>query len=151
MRQLGAMDERDIAVEEWKQLQTIIGRFDTLEFQIRGWLLVLLGILVTTLFTEKAQFHSGAFCIIGIFIVVAFCSMELMTRRPKRIAINRAHDVEDAIRQNEQFDSPRIADSISEGPKSTIRDLVAEFTIAHVWAFYLLLFFLILVVSMIRR
>lgn len=145
------MNERDIAVEEWKQLQAIIGRYDTLEFQIRGWLLVLLGILLTTLFSDKAQLKPAAFGAIGIFAVLAFCSMELTTRRPKRIVINRANDVERAIRRNEQFDSPRIADSISSSSNGTILDMVAEFKIAHVWTFYLLLFLLVSVVWFIRR
>jgi hypothetical protein len=145
------MDERDIAVEEWKQLQAIIGRFDTLEFQIRGWLLVLLGVLITALFSEKAQLQPSAFFVIGIFATAAFCSMELMTRRPKRIAINRAAEVEESIRLNGRFDSPRIADIISNGPKSTIWDMVAEFRIGHVWTFYLLLFLFVLLMWLIRR
>ncbi|RSL18621.1 hypothetical protein EDE15_4211 [Edaphobacter aggregans] len=145
------MDEKDIAVEEWKQLQTIIGRFDTLEFQIRGWLLVLLGVLLTALFSEKAQLKPSAFGLIGMFAVAAFCSMELTTRRPKRIAIIRAYDVEKAIRQNAQFDSPRIAYSFSNSPKATIWDILAEFKIAHVWTFYVLLFSIILAIWLIRR
>ena len=47
------MTPEDLAVEEWKQLQAIVGRLETLVFQNRGWLLLLLGALVAALYSEK--------------------------------------------------------------------------------------------------
>lgn len=75
--------------------------------------------------------------------------MELVTRQ--RLAIERAAVVELAIRDGQAADSPLIAYSLSQGPKSTIWDLVTEFGIAQVWTFYLLLFLMILLVWLIRR
>ena len=145
------MDERDIAMEEWKQLQTIIGRFDTLEFQIRGWLLVLLGGLITALYSEKTNLQPFAFFVIALFAIGAFCLMELTTRRPKRIAITRAYDVEQSIRSNGPYDSPGIAYNISEGAKSTIWNFLGEFKIATIWPFYILLFLFVVLMWLIRR
>jgi hypothetical protein len=101
-------------------------------YQIRGWLIVLFGLLITALFSEKTQLKPSAFLIVGLFSLAAFCATELMARRPKRIAINRAIEVEEAIRSNHGFDSPKIAESISNGPKSTIWNMVSEFGIAQV-------------------
>ena len=43
------------AMEEWKQLQTIIGRLQGLEYLIRGWMLLLMGGLVTALFGRGSR------------------------------------------------------------------------------------------------
>src|SRR6516225_4898547 len=57
-------DER--AMEEWKQFQVIIGRYDGFDFSIRGWLLVLVGAAIT------ARFSSATHISAWLFLVLAF-------------------------------------------------------------------------------
>jgi hypothetical protein len=131
-------DPEQGALEEWKQLQTIIGRLDTLEFQHRGWLLVLLGGLIAAVLTKPSTMSPVLFLVVGLIIVCIFCFMEMTTRMPKRTAIDRARKVERILQNGDPtYKGPAIAQTISEGASKTLKDIKRELRIANVWAFYI--------------
>jgi|HubBroStandDraft_5_1064220.scaffolds.fasta_scaffold70597_2 hypothetical protein len=137
------------AMEEWKQLQTIIGRLEGLEFQVRSWLLVLLGALIAVLFKEGPKLTGPVFLFAGLSIIVAFGYMELHFRVSKRAAINRVDRVESALRDEEPYDGPGIFRGLSErGPRSDLVTMKAEITVAHVWSFYIPLVLVVLILTL---
>jgi hypothetical protein len=135
------------ALEEWKQLQTIIGRLEGLEFQIRGWLLVLLGALIAALLSEKSRLTPHVFLIIGLTIVSIFCFMELTTRMPKRRAIHRARTVEQALQGNAEYNGPAIVANLSGDPSKRFKLLAREFLITNFLAFYVPLWILVAIIA----
>jgi len=149
--EISAPDAR--AMEEWRQLQTIIGRHEGLEFQVRGWLLVLLVALVAALFADKSKLSAAAFSSVGVLVIAAFGFMELMIRVPKREAIGRVAVVEAALRGDVTYDGPAICRTLSRGPgTSSWRDaLVSEIRILGVWTFYLPLLFVLAIVAAFSR
>jgi hypothetical protein len=80
-------DER--AMEEWRQLETIIGRYEGQEFQVWGWLFVLLGVFGTALYAEKPKLSGPVFAAVGGSLVLVYCSIELVIRIPKLTSVSR--------------------------------------------------------------
>jgi len=149
-------DPEQGALEEWKQLQTIIGRLDTLEYQHRGWLFVILGALVAGSITKPHTIEPGVFLLLGLSIVIIFCVMELMTRMPKRSSIDRAKFVEHVLQGKEfknrrgeviEYKGPDTANSLSGGDSTTFSAHMREFTVPGVWAFYIPLGLVIFMIS----
>ena len=83
------MTSESLAMEEWKQLHSIVGRLETLVFQNRGWLLLLLGGLVAALYAERRLLTGRLFALVGTLLVLLFCWTELVLRVPMRRAIHR--------------------------------------------------------------
>jgi hypothetical protein len=127
------------AMEEWNQLQIIIGRHEGLEFQIRGWLLLLLVALVAALFDDARQLSPTVFLVVGVLVIAAFGFMELMIRVPKREAIDRVGKVETALRGEQSYDGPAICRTLSRGPGTSAwsRTAISEIQILWFWTFYL--------------
>jgi hypothetical protein len=139
-------------MEEWKQLQTIIGRHEGLEFQIRGWLLVLLIALVAALFSDSSKLDPQVFFCASVLVIIAFGFMELMVRVPKREAIGRVAVVEAALRREVPYDGPAICKTLSQGPgTSPWSDTIAsEIRILGVWTFYLPLMVVVVIIAVSR-
>jgi hypothetical protein len=124
-------------MEEWKQLQTIIGRYDTLEFQHRGWLLVLVGALIAALYADKGRLSGGLFAVVAGTVWALFLWMELVSRLTKRKALWRVRAVETCLRGEAPYDGPRLSLSLSfPAAVPEWRMMLREVRIALVWAFY---------------
>jgi hypothetical protein len=137
-----------IGIEEWKQLQAIIGRLEGLEFQIRGWLLVLLGALIAAVLSDNSRLTPHVFLAIGLVVVSMFCFMELTTRMPKRRAIHRSRTVEQALQGDIEYKGPAIVASLSDFPGTRrVRMLVREFLIVNLLAFYVPLWILVAIIA----
>jgi hypothetical protein len=147
-------DER--AMEEWRLLQSIISRHETIEFQIRGWLLVLLVALVAALYADRTRLNNAAFGGIGAALVLLFLVMELIVRIPKRLAIRRVALVEAMLRGEKEYDGPGISLSLANRVISTkqpdrtmsqTRLLWDEIRIALVWLFYVVLLLVVAIIT----
>ncbi|SAL32911.1 hypothetical protein [Caballeronia humi] len=104
-------DER--AMEEWRQLQAIIGRYDGFDFSIRGWLLVLVGAAMTAHFSKGSPISTGLFVLLALTAIIALLMSELSIRVVKRRAINRVFVIEEALRKEADYDGPRISLTLS--------------------------------------
>lgn len=122
-------------MEEWKQLETIIGRYEGQEFQVRGWLFVLLGVLGAALFAEKPKFSGTIFIVAGVGLVVVYCSMEIVLRIPKRRAYSRVERIEEALRGEIAYDGPRISQTL-DSKKVSMNVIWRELRKTRVWFFY---------------
>jgi len=126
------------AMEEWKQLQSIIGRLETLEFQVRGWLLVLLGGLVAALLNGN-KLKPPIFALVSIPALFAFCGMELVFRRSKRAAIRRGEDRREPASRQHELRWPadlRRNDRWRRLALWNLRYLWKEARMVQVWSFY---------------
>lgn len=133
-------------MEEWKQLETCIGRYEGQEFQVRGWLFVILGVFGAALFAEKSKLSGPVFATFGGILVWVYCYMELIIRIPKRKAYKRVGEIEKALRGEVPYDGPRMSLALSaEGTKWEMA--WAEFRKLRVWSFYLSVFIVVVVVG----
>lgn len=121
------------AASELKQLQDIIARYESQAFQIRAWLLVLVGALVAGILKNLPPI---LFLVLCNVMVPVFAFMELITRRPKRRAIERVGSVEEALRGERDYDGPLVQRTLSASPHSKWRFVYAEIRVANFWAFY---------------
>jgi hypothetical protein len=142
------------AMEELKLLSAIIARYESFEFQLRGWLLLILGALIAALFAEKGHISGTLFGIIASLAVVIFLWMELIMRLTKRKAIWRFGVVEAALRDGSSYDGPAITRHLSKPPKGSSESyqmMRQEIKISLVWGFYLGLFIIILTLAITAR
>ncbi|MDM0105009.1 hypothetical protein QTH97_08695 [Variovorax sp. J22R24] len=142
--------ERLVAIEEFKQLQTIIGRHEGQEYQVRGWLLVLLGGLVAALFSgDNSRLFVWAFLAVGCVLILAFFFMELMIRVPKRESIDRVASIERALRGEIAYDGPLICETLSGGPGTNPWRSIAraEVKVLGVWSFYIPVLAIVLIIA----
>ena len=129
----------EIALEELRQLEAAIGRFDQLEFQLRAWLFVLLVGLVAGLLSERSKLTKADFRALAPAIVGLFSLVELVHRIPKRKAIYRVNKVERALRGEIKYDGPKIGASLTTrwARTKTLKLVRAEvLTVAPFWGFY---------------
>src|SRR5690349_476663 len=103
----------ECAMEEWKQFQTIIGRYDGFDFSIRGWLLVLVGATMTARFSNHTHISAALFLLLTFTAILALLMSELSFRVVKRRAILRVFSVEAALRNERKYDGPRISEALS--------------------------------------
>jgi hypothetical protein len=137
-------DER--ALEEWKQLETCIGRYEGQEFQVRSWLFVILGAFGAALYAEKSKLSGFVFAAGGGALVWVYCYMELIIRIPKRKAYKRVGEIEMALRGEIPYDGPRMSLALgSDGPKSPM--FWRELRKLRVWSFYLSVFMIVVVIG----
>jgi hypothetical protein len=113
LRRSGTQNRRDCDVATSRSLQAIITRIEQQEFQIRGWLLLILSALLAAVYSEKIKLNRAAFGSVSALLTVFFAFAELVVRVPKRKAIWRVDDVEEALRGEKPYDGPRITASIA--------------------------------------
>jgi hypothetical protein len=135
----------DLALEELRQLQAIIARYEGLGFQIRGWLLVLVGALVAAILKNLPP---ALFLLLNAFVVPVFALMELVTRGPKRRAIQRVGEVEGALRGEQVYDGPLIHATLSGSLHNRWTFAFAELRVINFWAFYGALLLVAVVVAL---
>ena len=105
-------NQREIAIEEWKLLESIIGRYEEIFFKIRGWLYALIAAFIIAFISGKISFCWWQFFIIGLFFIVFFLFLEFLQRGPIHRARNRAELIEDSIRKDESYVGPELSKSL---------------------------------------
>jgi hypothetical protein len=131
-----ASEPNSVAIEEWRQLQTIIGRYDGLDVTIRGWLLALLGGLLAAFFAKGSHIHWSLLYFVWFAAEIAFILIEGYSRAIKRVATDRSGEVEQSLREPPFFYyGPLIHERLSEGSLGW-RDIVSEALEVQVWIFY---------------
>ena len=141
------------AMEEMRILQGVIKRAEQQEFQVRGWLLVMLSALLAALYSEKSKLNGIMFGGVSGQLTLFFANAELITRIVKRKAIRRVARVEAALRGDGQYDGPMIAKSLSGewGMKTLLRLMWHEALIITVWGFYLPIWLIVLALATLNR
>ena len=140
------------AMEEWKLLSAVIARYESFEFQLRGWLLVILGGLIAALYAERSRLPWLRFAEIGSIVTIVFLWMELTLRRTKRKAIFRSRAVESALRGEVEYDGPAITQHLTGSPPiSRFQLILMEVRVSSVWVFYLGLLVIILIFAISAR
>ena len=144
------MNPQDIAIEELRQLQSVINRMEQLEFQVRAWLLALLGAMVAARLTNPNRLTGMQFLILGVMLSFVFLLMELVVRIPKRKAIKRVWRVEGALRGDCVYDGPRISISLSAGwqNRAVFSLMFQELRILPVYGFYIPVVAILVIVSL---
>lgn len=144
------LDPAAVAIEEWKQLQEVIGRLEGLEFQVRGWLLALLGALAAALLSSHLK--SLLFIVTSVLVIVTFCLMELLFRGAKRAAIDRGLVIEEYMQSPGQksYNGPRIGHSLSieRTWRDDVTSIKSELVVTQVWSFYAALLVVVLALSL---
>jgi hypothetical protein len=136
------------AMEEWKQLEQITGRYETQEYQVRGWLFVLLSVLGAALLAERSKISGPVFGVVGGCLVWVSCSMELVIRIPKRKAFKRVAEIEKALRGEVPYDGPRM--SLALGTSEPIGpQMLAQFLKLRVWSFYATVFVIVILIGIV--
>jgi len=107
-------DSRQMALEELKQLQAIIGRYDEHMFKIRNWATAIGGAIVIARLTY--HINPWVLIIFAFIAMVVILYVDLLHRSPQRLAINRVKVIEKYLREPASvYDGPRIGESLSKG------------------------------------
>lgn len=91
------IQRNNATIEEWKHLESIIGRQEQIIFQMRRWLYALITVLFIAYITGKTILLWYHFLVVGLVLVVLFLAVECLQRGPLRRAIKRAKSVEASI------------------------------------------------------
>lgn len=144
---MGQSTERSLSIEEMKVLSSIIGRIEGSIYQKQGWLFTMITGLALLLFKDNPALCKEQFFTVSVIATVLFYLADAIQRVPVHRAIVRSKLVEKALRENRHFDSPSVSDSLGNG--KNIEDLFETAIRFRVWAPYLLIFGVIVVVYVI--
>jgi hypothetical protein len=139
--------KRSSAIEELKILSSIIGRIENAIYQRQGWLLTLITGLTLALLKDNPLICKQQFLAISIPITIVFYIADIVQRVPVHRAILRSENVEKSLRENNNFDSPLISKSLSEG--NNIKDFLKIAHKLRVYAPYLGIIAVIVIICLI--
>lgn len=139
--------KRSSAIEELKILSSIIGRIENAIYQRQGWLLTLITGLTLALLKDNPFICKQQFLAISIPITIVFYIADIVQRVPVHRAILRSENVEKSLRENNNFDSPLISKSLSEG--NNIKDFLKIAHKLRVYAPYLGIIAVIVIIYLI--
>lgn len=128
-------NNRLTAIEELKTLSSIIGRIENAIYQKQGWLFTLIIGLTLALLKDNPLISKQQFAAISILITIVFYIADAVQRVPVHRAIRRSKNIENSLRNNNNYDSPRISESLGEG--CNINDFFAVALKFRVFAPYL--------------
>lgn len=93
------MEKENIAIEEWKQLESVIQKYDDIRMRINGWLLALLSAYLASVFTDKLQLPIAGLITLPIVVIVLFHITETGIGVGEARAIKRKKYVEECLRE----------------------------------------------------
>lgn len=106
------MKKEDIAVEEWKQLESVIQKYDDIRMRINGWLIALLSAYLASVFTDKLQLPITGLITLPIALIILFHIAETGIGVGEARAILRKKYVEECLRVGKNYDGPRVSESL---------------------------------------
>ncbi|WP_020587119.1 hypothetical protein [Desulfobacter curvatus] len=118
------MDKNDIAVEEWKQLESVIQKYDDIRLRLNGWLIALLSAFLVAVFTDKFELSIGTLVTLPIAVILFFYIAETCIGVGEARAIVRKKYVERCLRQGDDYDGPRVSESLE--PTRDYKILIPE-------------------------
>ena len=139
--------ERSLAVEEMKVLSSIIGRTEAAIYQKQYWLFTLITGLAVVVLKDSPLICKEQFAVISIMATVIFYVADVIQRVPVHRAIARSKHIEKALRENRDFDSPKLSESLGTG--KSLSDFFESAQRFRVWAPYLLIIILILAIYLV--
>jgi uncharacterized membrane protein YidH (DUF202 family) len=116
------MDQMEMAHHELDRLQDIITRHEGFMFTLRGWLLAIIGGLLTAYYSQSidisaALLRIALLTIVGLFLVLESRHMNLV-----EAVVDRATKIEELIRQHRfeppdahWYDGPRVSEACLDG------------------------------------
>ncbi len=104
----------EIALEEYRQLQAIIGRHEDHAFKVRGVMYALLTALAVPVFSHDRILAGRQFALLAAIIILLFLFVELVHRGFVRLAIERTDALETILRTQAPYDGPLITQSLGQ-------------------------------------
>jgi hypothetical protein len=139
------------AIEEWRQLRTVINNGIEQQFKVRYWLLILLTALLAAVYADKMNLGAGVFVIVSLLLTICLAFVELVVREFKRRAIDRCRAVEASLRYpaKAEYDGPQIEESLGAcwDLKATIPQLLQEAKFFTFWTFYVAIWLVVLLLA----
>lgn len=114
----------DLALEELKLLQEVIGRHENHAMRVKGLLFVIIAGLTAATYAEGMKGSRGWMFVGAIGLTLLFMVWELYHRAISQQAIIRAGKVESQLRGKADYDGPRIGHSLSN--KIELQHLITE-------------------------
>lgn len=114
----------DLALEELKLLQEVIGRHENHAMRVKGLLFVIIAGLTAATYAEGMRGSRGWMFAGAIVLTLLFMVWELYHRAISQQAITRAGAVESQLRGEADYDGPKIGHSLSN--KIELQHLIAE-------------------------
>ena len=111
------MHAETIAVEEWRLLQRIIARKETIVFRIRGCCYLLLVVLGAAIFHARTHLAEWILLYLAYLVALTFFAVEVGQKVALRRAIDRSRQVEHSLREGFPYDGPRLGDTLSAPAK----------------------------------
>lgn len=113
-------DKKQLAMEEWKILQTIVTSKNAEIRRLNSWLA---GVLVAIGFasTTELQLPQGWELVQLLFVIFfAFHVAELGVIARRRIAVRRTNYVERCLRENLTYEGPLVSETLQESRKMKV-------------------------------
>lgn len=136
----------DLAVEELKMLQEIIGRHESHAMRIKGLLFVIIAGVTAAIYTKDLEVSRSWMLFGSTILTLLFMVWELYHRALSQQAIIRSGQVEAQLRKELEYDGPLIGHALSH--KIRVEHLWAEAcrpwnwtSLIVVWASLFFLFF----------
>jgi hypothetical protein len=134
------MNDKDVAIEELKILQTIIHNQDIIFSRIRGWCVVVVGGISIGLLSDKIQIPNAPYLAISTLIVFTFTWTEAIHRVAQKRAMTRSGDVESFLRGEREYDGPLIRNSLNK--TNRFKDQIGTFSNRRFIGFYFAILFI---------
>ena len=105
-------------VEELKLLQSIIDRQAMIRVRIMTWLFGFLSGLTVAFWTNNIQISRFEYLASGLLLTFIFWWMIQSQHVISQLAIGRFADVEKLIREKQEYDGPRISETLVQAANS---------------------------------
>lgn len=140
-------DEKDLAFKELSLLQTLIDRQEKNRLQFRGWHIGLLTATSIAFLSKDRILSNKDFLIIGSSLTIIFSFLELIFGITENRAIERSLKIEKLIREDSNYDGPRIGLSLRPHKFLSIK----EFKYKIIFVVYSMLWFFIFLLYYFRK
>jgi len=131
------MEWKQLAFDEIKILNDIIGIQEDVRQKIRNWTIILISGVSIAFLSKKIDLGPYHYLAVCYSILLLFLWADVIHRVAQSRAIRRSIDVEKALGDGGQYDGPKIATSLSVS--SNLREQWRAFNNVRVYSIYLIL------------
>lgn len=107
-------NDRDLAVEELKLIQGIIGRQEEVRLRLRSWGITLIAAASVAQLSGELELSASRYLFVSLSVIGLFWFLEAVHRRAEERAILRSAQIESALRGEEQYRGPLIRRSLKQ-------------------------------------
>ena len=129
----------DLAIEELKILFSIISRHDDLSFKIKKWAITINSALIIGIASGKiTEYIANNYLILFLPVLpLIFLWIDVIHRVAMDRAIKRQADVEECVRNNNNYDGPKIDMTLSK--PNSFKDQMKALNNVRMYFIYLIL------------